>query len=326
MEEKEHISDHIIDYLLSGEKEVTDPVLQEWLDRNEENRQELERYRKIWEESGHYMDPGIFNVDRAWEKVDTSNRQKTLLRKRVNNIYYTLSGVAASVLLMVILSVTGVFDKEQDISVSLTADYGNRSEIALPDGSVVKLNSGSDITYVYNSKKKIREVRFQGEGYFDVSKSKTPFIVKMTDGVEVKVLGTSFNLKAYDSDPTIQASLVEGRIELKHQNEKLTMKAGEMAEFDKRTNKLKQLDGDLSHSYGWLNNKLYMDDMSLGDVCLFLERWYNVDIALQEGLGEKIHYNGVIQEETITEVLEALSHLSNIAYHVKGKDISITSK
>lgn len=163
MEEKEHISDHIIDYLLSGEKDITDPVLLEWLDRKEENRQEMERYRRIWEESGHYMDPGIFNVDRAWEKVDTSNRQKTLFRKRMNNIYYTLSGVAASVLLMVVLSVTGVFDKEQDISVSLTADYGNRSEIALPDGSVVKLNSGSDITYVYNSKKKIREVRFQGK-------------------------------------------------------------------------------------------------------------------------------------------------------------------
>ena len=212
MEEKEHISDHIIDYLLSGEKDITDPVLLEWLDRKEENRQEMEWYRRILEESGHYMDPGIFNVDRAWEKVDTSNRQKTLLRKRMNNIYYTLSGIAASVLLMVVLSVTGVFDKEQDISVSLTADYGNRSEIALPDGSIVKLNSGSDITYVYNSKKKVREVRFQGEGYFDVSKSKTPFIVKMADGVEVKVLGTSFNLRAYAEDPQVKESLAEGEI------------------------------------------------------------------------------------------------------------------
>lgn len=326
MEEKEHISDHIIDYLLSGEKEVTDPILQEWLDRNGENRQELERYRRIWEESGHYMDPGVFNVDHAWEKVDTSNRQKALLRKRMNNIYYTLSGIAASVLLMVVLSVTGVFDREQDISVSLTADYGNRSEIALPDGSVVKLNSGSDITYVYNSKKKIREVRFQGEGYFDVSKSESPFIVKMASGVEVKVLGTSFNLKAYAEDPTIQASLIEGHIELEHQNNKLVMKAGEMAEFDKRTNRLKQMEGDLSHSYGWLKNKLYMDDMSLADVCKYLERWYNVDITVQGDLGEQIRYNGVIQEDTIAEVMEALSKLSNITYHVKGKHISITPK
>ena len=148
----------------------------------------------------------------------------------------------------------------------------------------------------------------------------------MADGVEVKVLGTSFNLRAYADDPTVQASLVEGHIELGHNNDKLKMKAGDMAEFNKRTSTLKQLSGDVSHSYGWLNNKLYMDDMSLTDVCKYLERWYNVDIHIQEGLGKNIHYNGVIQEETITDVLEALSHLSNIAYHVKGKNISITPK
>ena len=211
MERKGLISDHIVDYLLSGGKEITDPVLQEWLDRNESNRQELDRYRRIWEESGHYMDIGLFDTDRAWEKIDTVNRQKNIFRKHLNNMYYTLSGIAASVLLMVVLSLSGVFEEEQDISVSLTADYGNRSEIALPDGSIVKLNSGSDITYVYNSKKKVREVRFQGEGFFDVSKSKTPFVVKMANGVEVRVLGTTFNLKAYADDPTVQASLEIGR-------------------------------------------------------------------------------------------------------------------
>lgn len=326
MEGKEHINDHIVDYLLSGEKEIIDPVLQEWLIGNESNRQELERYRKIWEESGNYMDLEVFDTNRAWEKVDRSNHRKVTLQRRLKNTYYALSGVAAAVLLMIALSLTGLFDREQEVSVSLTADYGNRSEIVLPDGSTVKLNSGSEVTYAYNTKKKVREVHFQGEGYFDVSKSESPFIVKMASGVEVKVLGTSFNLKAYAEDPTIQASLIEGHIELEHQNNKLVMKAGEMAEFDKRTNRLKQMEGDLSHSYGWLKNKLYMDDMSLADVCKYLERWYNVDITVQGDLGEQIRYNGVIQEDTIAEVMEALSKLSNITYHVKGKHISITPK
>lgn len=326
MEEKEHISDHIINYLSAGDKDITDPVLLEWLAANESNQKDLDRYRKIWEESGHYMDLRTFDPDRAWDKVNESNRQKETIRRRLKNTYYTLSGIAASILLMVVLSLAGVFEKEQNVAVSLTADYGNRSEIVLPDGSTVKLNSGSEVTYVYNSKRKVREVHFQGEGFFDVSKSTTPFVVKMGDGVEVKVLGTSFNLKAYADDQTIQASLVEGRIELEHKNDKLTMKAGEMAEFDKQTDKLKQIDGELSHSYGWLNNKLYMDDMSLADVCKYLERWYNVNISIQGDLGGKIRYNGVIQEDSITDVMEALSHLSNIAYHVNGKNISITSK
>lgn len=326
MEGKEHISDHIVDYLLGGEKEIIDPVLQEWLIGNESNRQELERYRKIWEESGNYMDLEVFDTNRAWEKVDRSNHCKVTLQRRLKNTYYALSGVAAAVLLMIALSLTGLFDREQEVSVSLTADYGNRSEIVLPDGSTVKLNSGSEVTYAYNPEKKVREVRFQGEGYFDVSKNKKPFIVKMANGVEVKVLGTTFNLKAYSDDMTIQASLIEGRIELEHQNDKLILNAGEMAEFDKQTNKLRQVDGDLSHSYGWLKNKLYMDNMSLADVCKYLERWYDIDISVQDNLGEEIRYNGVIQEETITDVMEALSQLSNITYHVKGKHISITPK
>lgn len=326
MEEKRDISNPIINYLYGGNKEITDPVLQEWLVANESNQQELEQYRKIWEESGHYMDLGAFDADRAWEKVNESNRQKGIFRRRLKNTYYTLSGIAASILLMVVLSLAGVFEKEQDVAVRLTADYGSRSEIVLPDGSTVKLNSGSEVTYVYNSKRKVREVHFQGEGFFDVSRSKTPFVVKMGNGVEVKVLGTSFNLKAYADDPTIQASLIEGHIELEHNKDKLTMKAGEMAEFDKRTNQLKPIDGYLFHSCGWMSNKLYMNDMSLADVCKYLERAYNIDISIEKELGEKIRYNGVIQEETITDVMEALSHLSNIAYHVKGKNISITSK
>lgn len=326
MKEKEHIKDHIVDYLLSGEKEIVDPVLSDWLSQDDKNVQELDRYRKIWMESGRYVNPDVFDVDSGWARIDDSNRQKTLRRTRISNMYYALTGVAATILLMIALSVTGTFERNEDTTVSLTADYGSRSEIALPDGSIVKLNAGSNITYRYNSKMKIREVQFQGEGYFDVSKSKTPFVVHTYDGVRVKVLGTSFNLKAYDGDPTVQTSLVEGRVVLEHEGNRLSMKPGEVAEYDRRNNTLKPVNGDLSHSYGWLNNKLYMDDMSLGDVCKHLERWYNVNISIQEDLGGKIRYNGVIQEETITDVLDALSHLSNIAYHVKGRNISITSK
>ena len=86
----------------------------------------------------------------------------------------------------------------------MSADYGNRSEIMLPDGSLVKLNAGSEVVYSYDPKKKTREVDFQGEGFFDVSKSKDPFVIKVAGGLNVRVWGTSFNLQAYTDDPVIQ--------------------------------------------------------------------------------------------------------------------------
>lgn len=107
MEGKELINDHIVNYLLGGEKEITDPVLQEWLAGSESNQQELERYRRIWEESANYMDMDVFDTNRAWVKVDKVNHRKVSLQRRLKNISYALSGVAAAVLLMVALSLTG---------------------------------------------------------------------------------------------------------------------------------------------------------------------------------------------------------------------------
>ena len=104
------------------------------------------------------------------------------------------------------------------------------------------------------------------------------------------------------------------------------MNAGDMAIFDKQTNKMRPTSGVLSHSYSWLEDKLYMDHMSLASVCKYLERRYDVTIHLQKDLGNSIHYDGVIQEETITDILGVLSRLSDISYNVKGKNISITSK
>lgn len=327
MEKNEHISDHLVNYLLKEEKEqMVDPELADWLENSESNKQDFETYKKIWNESGSYIHPSVFDMEQAWKKVNEVNRKKSLFRKNLIKVGYVLSGTAASILVILTLSFFGIFTNQPESFVCITADYGNRSQIVLPDGSSIKLNAGSDASYFYNPKKRVREVKFQGEGYFDVAKSKVPFVVKLTNGLEVKVWGTSFNLQAYADDDVIQASLVEGCIELNHGTDKLVMKPGEIAVLDKRTNEIKRVEGILSHSYGWLDNKLYMSDMSLADVCKNLERWYDVEITLPPGLGEHIHYNGVIQEETVTDVLEALSHLSNISYHVKGKNISINSK
>jgi len=320
------IENHIIDYLLDEEKELKDPVLIGWLEESETNRQTFDQYKKVWNESRNYMKVSAFNPDTAWEKINEINRKKERSGKRLRNICYTISSAAASVLIIFALSFMGIFDKDSEVLVCMNADYGNRSDITLPDGSVVKLNSGSDITYTYNSKRNVREVNFQGEGFFDVAKSHIPFVIRIKNGPAVKVLGTTFNLQAYQEDQIVQTSLLEGSIELVHEDKKWKMKPGDIVAFDKETNKLSSVGGGISHTYGWMENKLYMENMSLTDVCKYLERWYNVDINLPPEVGENIHYNGVIQEETILDVMNALTRLSNINYHVKGRNISITSK
>lgn len=326
MEEKTDIGNHIAGHFLHGESEVKDPVLTEWLGDNEANRKLFRQYERIWNESGHYSERAAFDADIAWEKMNKINRKKEQSGRFWRRIYYAASGAAASVLVMLALSFFGLFEDDGEVFVQMEAGYGSRSTVTLPDGTAVRLNSGSAVTYSSGGKRKIREVAFRGEGFFDVSKSDRPFVIKLHNGPDVRVLGTSFNLQAYPEDPVIRASLIEGRVELIYKDEKFVMNSGDMVAFDKETSRLEPVDGILSQSCGWMENKLYMYDMSLADVCKHLERWYDVRITLPPDLGREIHYNGVLQEETILDAIKALSGLSKIAYHVKGKNISITSK
>lgn len=209
----------------------------------------------------------------------------------------------------------------------MSTDWGNRSEVMLPDGSGVKLNSGSKLVYYYNSSKEIREVEFSGEGFFDVSKSKHPFIIKVPDGLELKVLGTKFNLQAYTGDKISRTALIEGKVELTTDNHKaLTLSPGQVAAFNS-TNKLALVSDEPAHLLSWMDNKLYMDNMSLQEVCTRLERWYDVRIEIRDqAIADRIHYTGVLSEETIVDVLDALCELSTIQYRMKGKNIVTTKK
>jgi ferric-dicitrate binding protein FerR (iron transport regulator) len=327
-EVKEHIGLHIVNYLLEGEGyEINDSVLIAWLEQDASHRLLFSQYKKIWDESPYYINTEAFEEEKVWNKVNEMNRQRMKRQQRLAYLGWGVSGgVAATVLLLMMFSISGLFTQPAITQLSMSTGYGNRSEILLPDGSKVKLNSGSTISYTYNSQKNVREVEFSGEGFFDVSESDEPFIIKFPHELDIKVLGTSFNLRNYPDDSEIRASLIEGKIEISNQTSTLHIETGEMAVYNKKNRQIKQIEGVLSYTYGWINNKLYMDDMPLSEVCKYIERRYDVSILLDRELGRKIHYNGVLMEESILDVMDALSRLSEINYQVKGRNIQIISK
>lgn len=289
-------------------------------------KEEMHIFRRIWLESSSYWRRESIDTWAAWEKVDHINRTIDSRKVLWMRVGYVFSGIAASLLVVLGLSFMDFFHEETGVSVRVEVAYGSRSDVVLPDGSLVKLNAGSEILYTYNKEGRIREVVFQGEGFFDVAKNEDPFVIRMANGLRLKVHGTSFNLQAYADEKTVEAALVEGCIELDHNGNTHMMKAGDMVVFDKQSEEIKPVSGELSHSYSWLEDKLYMEHMSLASICKYMERKYNVTIYLPESLGNSIHYDGVIQEESVMEILDVLSRLSDIDYRVNGKNISITSK
>lgn len=325
MEEDDSIKNHIVD-CLCNDTVGCDPILEQLLAEEDLHKREFDQYKKIWNESSHYIDSETFDSVSAWNHINEQNIQEMQKQHFTTKLLYMVSGVAAAGLILFVLSLVGLFDRSVNSVICFHSAYGSNASAILPDGSYIDLNAGSTMAYAYNAKEKIREVKFSGEGFFHVSKNKYPFVIKLAEGLKVRVWGTSFNLQAYNNESIIEASLVEGKIELTHGNHKLMMKPGEMASFDKKTHNINFVNGVSSHAYGWLNNKLYMDDMSLAQVCRYLERRYDVKINISTNMADSIHYTGVLKEETVVDILQALSRLSSINYSIKGKNISITPK
>lgn len=329
MEGKIPNGEHIVDHLIDQEHSFgTDHQLEEWLNESSENKTEFEKYQKIWMGTAEVSTLRKFDSENAWSKVNSVIENRTIQIRRMWNLAYVASGVAATLLIFLCLTFfTDLFSPSAS-PISMITTYGSRSQVVLPDGSVVKLNAGSNLTYHYDKIYQIRKVDFSGEAYFEVAKSKRPFEVVTADGLKVKVLGTKFNLSTYPEDQTAQTSLLEGRVELSRNGSSgLVLNPGQMAILDKKSNEIKYTEGEISHSTSWMQNKVYMENMSLQDVCTLLERWYDVHIQLSEKiLGEKIHYTGVLKEQSVIDVLNALSRLSNIRYELKGKDIRIAEK
>lgn len=234
---------------------------------------------------------------------------------------------------------------------------GSKSKIVLPDGTQVWINSGSKLTYDENLNGKFREVMLDGEAYFDVVHDPSrPFIVHTSD-IDIHVLGTVFNVKAYSVDETIEATLIHGSIEVVNRNQKdapkLMLKPHEKIIFNKDIvahEKEKTAPGEVIkeiretsfnvqvlpiskkladssiHETSWVYNKILFEEEKLKDIVKKLERWYNVQINLENEDIENIRLSGSFVDETIDEALRDLQLLVSFNYEIKNNIITITKK
>ena len=325
-----NIHEQLVDHLTEtdGATGPREADIKKWLYGSDENRKEYDDVRKIWKGVSLLSRSGKVDSLHAWRKVDQQIGKRQRKRQQVRNLAYVVSGMAASVIILFSLNLFTPLFSTPESSVTMSTNWGDRSEVTLPDGSVVRLNSGSKLKYHFNSFRRSREVEFSGEGFFEVSKTGDPFVVTTPEGLQVKVLGTRFNFQAYPGDKESQTTLIEGKVELlSPKNKHLILSPGQIATFDNMSSELAYASGNPSHMLSWMDNKLYMDNMSLKEVCIRLERWYDVQIRIKDaGLAENTHYTGVLSEETIIDVLDALCKLSPVQYQMKGKEIVITKK
>ena len=228
---------------------------------------------------------------------------------------------------------------------------GKNTSFQLPDGSTVWLNAGSKIDYSKINEAGNREVYLTGEAFFDVVKNPArPFIIH-TSSIDVKVLGTKFNVKAYPEDKTVETSLVQGSVEVfvKNRpgekyllkpnqklvllNEEQTVAKTPLATTSKKDFNLPIIaithltypkNDTLATETSWTRNKLSFENESFAEIAKKMERWYDVKIIFKNEELENEELNGDFSKETLQQALDALRFTSNsFRYKIEGKTVII---
>ena len=204
--------------------------------------------------------------------------------------------------------------------------YGKRFELALSDGTIVYLNSGSSLRYpVRFIKSENRQVFLNGEAYFDVTKDpKHPFVVNSND-MNIKVLGTKFNVTSYKEDAKTYTVLVEGSVAASSKivdNDEVILKPGNRAYFDNKHIKTEPV--DVRKYIAWVSGELMFIDDSFGVIANKLERKYNVDIVNNYQPLNDIMITATFKEENIDQVLKTFQTYKAFNYTINNRVITIT--
>ncbi|QEC45102.1 FecR family protein [Pseudobacter ginsenosidimutans] len=189
---------------------------------------------------------------------------------------------------------------------TLRTPKGGQYKLTLPDGTKVWMNAASSITYPASFTGNKRAVSVSGELYFEVAKNATqPFIVEVEDRSSIEVLGTSFNLNAYDNESSSKTTLIEGKVRVKKEDQAEVLQPGQQARIGNAITIASKV--DIDQILAWKNGNFNFEDMPLSEIMRQLERWYDIEVRY-EGTVPSIKFHGKMSRGvTLSDVITFLS-------------------
>jgi hypothetical protein len=204
---------------------------------------------------------------------------------------------------------------------SIEVPRGGQYQVILHDGTHVWLNSGSTLKYPTNFNEKTRNVTLTGEAYFEVAKNKEqPFIVNAKN-INVQVVGTHFNIMAYDNEQSINTTLLEGSIKVSTKTESKMLIPGQEAIV---RDSIQLVNANIEEAVAWKNAEFLFKDADIQLVMRQIERWYNVKVIYS---GEKSlkHFNGKIPRDTgIKKLLAILEGTGGVHFKISQNTIIVS--
>lgn len=280
------------------------------------------------------------NIDVVFDRIKTQIQvpDESVLKVTKNkgySVWLKIAAVVAIVLagILVYNREAIFFNKTDQLTLEQAQTRATEIKtIVLPDGSTVKMNSGSSLKYPDHFTADTRDVYLSGEAFFDVKKDpEHPFIVH-TEQLAVKVLGTAFDVKAYQNDAFTETTLIRGKVSISLKNntartyilkpnDKFTL-AGGKASMSQLTH-FSGTGTDKVMETAWTNHELIYKNNRFDEVARLFERWYDVKITFKEADLKTVKFTGHVDKETIAEALNVLKLIENFNYSIKGKNVYI---
>jgi len=245
---------------------------------------------------------------------------------RSKALKYCIAAAAAAALFLTGAATSELLTGKRQETV-LMASSENISSYTLPDGSKVWLNKNSWLTYNQRFGKRTRQVALKGEGYFEVNRDeRRPFIVKMQNDLDIKVLGTTFNACNYPSLNKAEVILRSGSVQVSDngRNEHVILKPNQKFTWNEGTAKISSVNA--MNCCRWFEHRLVFDNVKLKDIIENLSHKYQTEISLNVGNLADKHMSMTIRDESVEDILDILTTLLPIRWRYQGAEIIIENK
>ena len=273
--------------------------------------------------------------DECLTASDQQTHRQTVIRK----VYPYVMVFAAVMALLIVVPISyraGVNTGEERIAaiewVEVSVPFSEKQTVTLSDGTVLHLNSGSRLTYPATFSGDSRTVFMDGEAYLDVAKDPDhPFIIK-SQGIDIKVLGTSFNFKNFAQERTAELLLMDGSVEAsvsRHNETRVVrLKPGDRMQYNRENDKLDVVRFNPNgYKAFYEDNSLHFFDMEMSDIALELSRRFDCEIVvMDEQLATRRYFSIFTNNETLDQILAVMSSDGKMRVRRSGKTIFLQSK
>lgn len=312
MDERYNDMDMLIARFLAGEATPDEAMqLEDWISASAENREAFHQAQAIWGTAAPTPD-----VEKLWQTLPIHKKSKI--------IFFTPLRIAAGLLFLAAASVVAylVMHQAEPVETFLTEQsFEEPRSFSLPEKSSVTLNKTSSLRYAQNF---TRQVHLTGEAYFDVTPDPLKPFTITAEELQIKVLGTAFDVSAYAADSTVRVQVIHGKVQMKHLGDSATLLAGDRGVFNKQTKKIRVIKTETHNNLGYATREFEYTDRPLSEILNDLATAYGVTFEMENPAVKTCRLTGEYRGTTLPVILEIITKSLDLEYTINGNRVYIS--